>query len=660
MVESTLDLHHDDDLSIVASQEDEEDDQSYDSLHDGSSFGGTSNDNNGRGRGRNRDAHGNKIKRSKTAPTDLVRRETKALRILKWVILSLLVTGGALLGFGTFRWVDQGADSASSSCLANNAAAENLPDIYGHALEHNLQQGQVTRFMAAFTVSASLTSFVLSSSQPLPEETTDSGSPPADASSTTGDWPYVTIPHYDARLTGLLESTNAQQIRFAPLVDPALRSTFEAYAIAQQLQECDTCPPQTKIWVFGTGLTTPPDDSTVLAPIWQVTPFTTEPLILQNILSSSSSSPEGETLLAVQSLGAGLWTDVTLSGTQGPSVTLLYPIYQDFQQVQMTAVLSMDYYWKDLLQEALPFDLTLLVDATTTATEEDPSYLTILLESCSGQIDAFSLLPGSADSSTNTVEYFTRLTSIPTVAQEASVSFSLPGGYYYGAWDRPLTETDENASNSTVCHYRVWLVPTELTEDLFSGVESGVEEDDNSDSNKAALYTGLVSSLFFLLLFCFLIYDWLMEKRQSVVVNIATKSSAIVENLFPAQVRDRMLQGLKNGDAKEDPEKALETGVSKNAMPATSERGPGPVSVKQFLTSDDGMTNNLSSQPIADLFPNTTVLFADIAGFTAWSSQREPPQVFTLLETLYRSFDVIAKKLKVFKGTFLVHYCYFD
>ena len=40
---------------------------------------------------------------------------------------------------------------------------------------------------------------------------------------------------------------------------------------------------------------------------------------------------------------------------------------------------------------------------------------------------------------------------------------------------------------------------------------------------------------------------------------------------------------------------------------------------------------------------------ADIAGFTAWSSQREPPQVFTLLETLYRSFDVIAGKLKVFK-----------
>lgn len=37
-------------------------------------------------------------------------------------------------------------------------------------------------------------------------------------------------------------------------------------------------------------------------------------------------------------------------------------------------------------------------------------------------------------------------------------------------------------------------------------------------------------------------------------------------------------------------------------------------------------------EPIADLFPKTTILFADLAGFTAWSSEREPSQVFTLLE----------------------------
>jgi class 3 adenylate cyclase len=55
------------------------------------------------------------------------------------------------------------------------------------------------------------------------------------------------------------------------------------------------------------------------------------------------------------------------------------------------------------------------------------------------------------------------------------------------------------------------------------------------------------------------------------------------------------------------------------------------------------------SRQIADLFPETTVLFADIAGFTAWSSVREPSHVFTLLEAIYGAFDAIAAKRGVFK-----------
>ena len=42
-------------------------------------------------------------------------------------------------------------------------------------------------------------------------------------------------------------------------------------------------------------------------------------------------------------------------------------------------------------------------------------------------------------------------------------------------------------------------------------------------------------------------------------------------------------------------------------------------------------------------------MFADIVGFTAWSSVREPSQVFKLLETLYSAFDAIAHRRRVFK-----------
>ena len=42
-------------------------------------------------------------------------------------------------------------------------------------------------------------------------------------------------------------------------------------------------------------------------------------------------------------------------------------------------------------------------------------------------------------------------------------------------------------------------------------------------------------------------------------------------------------------------------------------------------------------------------MFADVEGFTAWSSVREPSQVFTLLETIFAAFDVVASRRRVFK-----------
>jgi hypothetical protein len=65
-------------------------------------------------------------------------------------------------------------------------------------------------------------------------------------------------------------------------------------------------------------------------------------------------------------------------------------------------------------------------------------------------------------------------------------------------------------------------------------------------------------------------------------------------------------------------------------------------------TGSDEETSKIS-RPIADLFLECTVMFADIAGFTAWSSVRDPAQVFTLLESLYGAIDSLAGRRGVFK-----------
>jgi hypothetical protein len=68
---------------------------------------------------------------------------------------------------------------------------------------------------------------------------------------------------------------------------------------------------------------------------------------------------------------------------------------------------------------------------------------------------------------------------------------------------------------------------------------------------------------------------------------------------------------------------------------------------------DDGIDTLLSrygnTEPIADFYPNTTIMMCDLAGFTAWSSQRSPSDVFRLLETIYGAFDDIARAENVFK-----------
>eukprot|EP00934_Nitzschia_sp_Nitz4_P008140 Nitzschia sp. Nitz4//scaffold32_size149145//101839//102804//NITZ4_002892-RA/size149145-snap-gene-0.21-mRNA-1//-1//CDS//3329548108//8130//frame0 len=112
------------------------------------------------------------------------------------------------------------------------------------------------------------------------------------------------------------------------------------------------------------------------------------------------------------------------------------------------------------------------------------------------------------------------------------------------------------------------------------------------------------------------------------------KSSAIVSSLFPKNVRDRLM--------------ANEIGSSANGISSQKHR------LKTFM-SDTATEPTASievyggSRPIADLFPEATVMFADLANFTAWSSTREPSQVFVLLESVYGCFDKLAAKRGVFK-----------
>jgi class 3 adenylate cyclase len=126
----------------------------------------------------------------------------------------------------------------------------------------------------------------------------------------------------------------------------------------------------------------------------------------------------------------------------------------------------------------------------------------------------------------------------------------------------------------------------------------------------------------------FFIYDVLVQFRNEKIVYNAARSNAIVSSMFPEAIRDRLLQNSELS--------------SKSNLKAGH--------LKSYLLSGEGEgIDNMSSKPLADLFLETTVMFADISGFTAWSSVRDPSQVFILLESLYKAFDAIASRRRVFK-----------
>lgn len=185
------------------------------------------------------------------------------------------------------------------------------------------------------------------------------------------------------------------------------------------------------------------------------------------------------------------------------------------------------------------------------------------------------------------------------------------------AYNRKVEREDYKGD---ICIYTMTMYPTASYEASFK-------------SNRPWITSLLVVLVFVFTSLAFILFDCLVTRRQTKLLKTALRQSAIVNSLFPKMVQKKLMEQV---DVKLEA-KAEKKSIKRNLV--------------TFLDDSRELSirEPLDTKPIADLFPNTTIMFADIAGFTAWSSTREPEAVFTLLETIYRAFDEIAKKRRVFK-----------
>lgn len=163
-------------------------------------------------------------------------------------------------------------------------------------------------------------------------------------------------------------------------------------------------------------------------------------------------------------------------------------------------------------------------------------------------------------------------------------------------------------------------------------------------TNQPMLFTVGAVLIFLFTSAVFLLYDFYVERRQKKVMTTAVRTNAIVASLFPSVVRDRLF-ATQSADHGSEKRSVFNLHNSRSRLKSFLNDG----TASDRLDDPDLGAVQLKTAPIAELFPDTTVLFADIAGFTAWSSVRDPIQVFTLLETLYGAFDSLARRRGVFK-----------
>ncbi|GKY95746.1 hypothetical protein MPSEU_000535400 [Mayamaea pseudoterrestris] len=281
-----------------------------------------------------------------------------------------------------------------------------------------------------------------------------------------------------------------------------------------------------------------------------------------------------------------------------PESFLLHPIYEDFHpDAKTVAFIIAKIEWHSFFVNILP-----------------PGVNGVLVEVEGSCGDRFSyLMNGNETTYLGTGHYH----------EEKYEGMKLDYDFAEDArYDGPNKMTDLGA-----CDYTIAFYPTaEFAQSYYT--------------NKPAVYCILVVMVFVFTLLLFAAYDYMVYRRQAKLVFTAARTKAIVSSLFPKEVHDRIMAEAEAQAHKEEAAKRTFGFAPKSQL-------------REFLAEDAGQDMSgdaiFKTKPIADLFPAVTVMFADLVGFTAWSSMREPAQVFILLETLYNEFDQIAKRRRVFK-----------
>jgi hypothetical protein len=442
-------------------------------------------------------------------------------------------------------------------------------------------------------------------------------------------WPLVTVPNWAAQSTQLASQTGSHQVGFLPKVAMSDRAAWEAYSVLN----FDSILPAEFIWrnTSKTDATPVREDQSSPSyyfPIWQTKTVLEAPAAGNNMRIFDMINRNGldmdyfeRAMDAVFARSAPIQTEVLYTVT----ITKEDDASEEGTITEETPVTAL---------------VTPIMESTTTTMAGTPEIVGVMVGWLEWQYEFSNLLPEGINGIVLVVR------TEKNCQKPLSFEINGPTATYLGQGDLHDSEFDSMVVESIFdtwaavdhCgHYTFSIYPSSQYEDTHKGIRPWI-------------YSGIALMIFAMAGVIFILYDWTVERNTERIEQRAARTDAIVNSLFPANVRDRLMRGddkSEDGDhhSPEFPGTEQALGNSRS----NSRSGLQGSGTNQFGDLRQDEAGVFTTRPIADLFPEATVMFADIVGFTAWSSTREPSQVFTLLETVYNAFDKIANRRRVFK-----------
>jgi class 3 adenylate cyclase len=539
-------------------------------------------------------------------------------------------------------------------------------------------------------------------------------------------WPFVTLPDFDLRGSNANDLGDTLMVALHPLVTLGDREAWENYTVnnVEWLYQAEAQQPKTAggkqegpgvvpdfsmgyskdIFKFDDlnelGISIDEGDGPYL-PVWQHTPLIPDTInynalshpvqriaALEAFESKQIVLSQIENLLAVDLDGSALLADFfsrllqdrlgdpTASYKGDPIATLLCPIFDSFyaESREIVGIFSTLVYFETFFAGILPPDT-------------DGGVICVVENGC-GDVFSYAIhgqeaiFLGAEDVHDDNYDYIEQIFDFSSFGSTKTSTFSQKKLHL----------------NKDHCPYSLRIYPLKDLEEEYV-------------TNQPGAYASGIGGVILFISIVSLAYDFFVQRRMKRVLKAAKDSRAIVSSLFPANVRDRLLQenedrkqqtgeqrtsrrgsvffetrrnsgGSSSNDGRRrnsnekrsnERESIIDSMVDMTMFPVRTamtaingitELAPAKLRLKFFLHNtpqngeaplvQDGESEDeddmvLKRKPIADLFPHCTVLFADISGFTAWSSEREPEQVFTLLQTFFQTFDHLARKRDIFK-----------